>query len=640
MGAFFAIAFFFHFIIRYLELGKRFLLFVVYLAAFTFSFFNWYDNSRYFLGDIHFTFDQFYWIDALKYKNPLFFIFYISFFWVILGYGFFLLLKALQNSTGIMHNKLKYFIIAVGFGWIGTNPLFLPAFRISFYPYSNFLVGTYPLLVAYAIIRYQVMDIEVIIKKTIVFAGLFLASYAVLVSFAYLGSIFFENAVQNRWIAMGPFVLTLVLILRPLENFLRNVTDKYLFQKKYDYKQLLKTFTDKVLTVLDLKELVDLTVNQLVDVMKLENANILIHNDENKEFYIASTAGAHKRGYILSDSNRLVTYMYEHKKNVILKSAEIDTEIEKEMNKIGAELTMPLLHYKEMTGILILNKKKSDEEFTQDDIDVLLSMARALAVAITNAQLFDKLSVAQAQAAQSEKMAVIGTLSAGINHEICNPLSIIRGQCEMFLLNLKEGLYKNRSTKELLEKSKEIMQKVINEADRATVITRKLSSFSKPASRQNLDDVRVEDELDEVISLVEHDLHLLNIEIIKEIEGGLPCVSADPKQVQEIFFNIIRNAAQSIKGDGKVTIKAKSKDDKVFVDVEDTGAGINPENLKQIFNPFFTTKSPGKGTGLGLFIVRQIVEKNNGKISVQSELGKGTVVSLIFNAVTVKEKTI
>ena len=85
----------------------------------------------------------------------------------------------------------------------------------------------------------------------------------------------------------------------------------------------------------------------------------------------------------------------------------------------------------------------------------------------------------RAEAAQREKMAVIGTLSAGINHEICNPLGIARGQCEAFLLNLKDGLYKNKTTEELLQKAQEIMEKVIHETDRATTITKRLSSFAK-----------------------------------------------------------------------------------------------------------------------------------------------------------------
>ena len=109
-----------------------------------------------------------------------------------------------------------------------------------------------------------------------------------------------------------------------------------------------------------------------------------------------------------------------------------------DMNKLKLEIAIPLIVHEEMTGILTLGKKKSDEEYTQDDMDILIPLARTLAIAISNAEMFVELGKTQAEAAQREKMAVIGTLSAGINHEICNPLGIARGQCEAFILNLKD----------------------------------------------------------------------------------------------------------------------------------------------------------------------------------------------------------
>ncbi|MGB2600890.1 MAG: ATP-binding protein [Candidatus Omnitrophota bacterium] len=246
----------------------------------------------------------------------------------------------------------------------------------------------------------------------------------------------------------------------------------------------------------------------------------------------------------------------------------------------------------------------------------------------------EKLSEAQAQAAQREKMAVIGTLSAGINHEICNPLGIARGQCEMFLLNLKEGIYDDRPPEELIEKAREIMEKVINEMDRATVITKKLSLFAKPSNGTITNDVNVRNELKEVISFVEHDLKLDNISIKTDIEEGLPHIAADRKQIQEIFFNLIRNAAQSIENKGEILIRATNINNKVNIEIKDTGIGMDKNHLAQIFDSFFTTKEPGEGTGLGLFIVKQIVEKNEGRIAVKSELGVGTTFHLRFNTVT------
>ncbi|MEA3488941.1 MAG: ATP-binding protein [Candidatus Omnitrophota bacterium] len=478
------------------------------------------------------------------------------------------------------------------------------------------------------------MDIEVIIKKTIVFASLFIILFGVFVGITLITQ---ELIAEGRIFGLAISALIIIFSVRPLEDLLVRGTDKYLFQKKYDYRQLLRTFSDEVLTVLDLDMLVNLTVNKLVETMKLFNAAMLLHDEKNEEYRIVSSTGLEDVEFKLKDDEEIIVYLRKNRQHILFESEDgqisLSGNIKRKISGLRSSMVIPLFHHKDMVGILSLGKKKSDEEFTQDDFDILLPLARTLSIAIANARLFEKLSVAQAQAAQREKMAVIGTLSAGINHEICNPLGIARGQCEMFLLNLKEGLYAGKDPEDLLEKAKLIMQKVIDETDRATVITRKLSSFAKPAKGKLEGNVRLKKEIEEVASLVEHDLRLDNILIVREIQPDLPYIAADRKQVQEIFFNIIINAAQSIVSGGKITIRAKSDDKKVYVEIEDTGVGIKKTNLNQVFNPFFTTKDPGKGTGLGLFLVKQIVERNKGRISVQSEQGKGACFRLVFKAI-------
>ncbi|MBD3296469.1 MAG: GAF domain-containing protein, partial [Candidatus Omnitrophica bacterium] len=533
-------------------------------------------------------------------------------------YGIYKLAAAYIHEKSVQKRKIGYLLFGSIFGYLGGLKNFMIVAGIELfpiYPYGTYAIPVYTLIVAYAIIRHQLMDIEVIIKKTLVFTGLFAVSYTVFASVAYLGTELFENFTRNRWVAMIPSVLVIVVILRPLENFLRNITDKYLFQKKYDYKQLLKTFSDEVLTVLDLNRLIHLTVNNLADIMKLDNAAILLKDSDKGGYSMAGAAGLDSKAVYLAGDEPVIEVLRERKKYILSESdSKMNGRIRRRLDELDAALVIPLLHQKDLTGILTLGGKKSDEDFTQDDIDILLPLARTLAIAITNARLFEQLSESQAQAAQREKMAVIGTLSAGINHEICNPLGIARGQCEMFLLNLKEGIYAGKSPEDLLEKAEEIMRKVINETDRATVITRKLSSFAKPARGRIEDGVDVAAEMEEIVSLVEHELKLENITIERDISDTLPCIQADTKQIQEIFFNIIRNAAQSIKDEGTITFRAGRAGSRVKVEIEDTGSGIDGADLDQIFNPFFTTKEPGKGTGLGLFIVKQIVERNGGTI--------------------------
>ncbi|MDP8299852.1 MAG: ATP-binding protein [Candidatus Tantalella remota] len=476
---------------------------------------------------------------------------------------------------------------------------------------------------------------ESCVKKIFVFAGLFLISCVVVAVLSVLSQEGFKDlAGARRWVSVIPGVFVVVLMLRPLENVLRGVSDRVLFQKKYDYKHSLRMFSNEVNTILYLDMLVKLTVCKLVDIMKLENVVIMLYDEAEKFFYVSASEGVVMSGIEIASGDRIIDVLKMEGKYIRLDNGQISGGIgdaEKDIiRELDSAMILPLSHRNEMVGMLSLGKKKSDEEFTEDDLDILEPLARTLSIAIVNAQLFEKLSEAQARAAQREKMAVIGTLSAGINHEICNPLGIARGQCEMFLLNLKEGIYNDKSHEELLEKAQTIMDKVIREMDRATVITRKLSSFAKPSRDSIRDDVDVAKEIEEVISLVEYDLNLDDISVEQDIEPDLPPIAADPKQVQEIFFNIMRNAAQAMEGVGTIIMAASSAGKSVFIEIKDSGKGISFANLGKIFDPFFSTKDPGSGTGLGLFIVKQIVEHNGGKISVESEQGEGTVVRLEF----------
>lgn len=232
-----------------------------------------------------------------------------------------------------------------------------------------------------------------------------------------------------------------------------------------------------------------------------------------------------------------------------------------------------------------------------------------------------------------------GKLLSVINHEISNPLGIARGQCEAFLLNMQDGYYKDKSPEELIEKVKEIMMKVIRETDRAAAITRSLSDLAKPA-KPEMEAVDVSSEIDNVAQFIGYELKLENIEFEKNVEAGLPAILVDRKQFQEILFNVIRNAGQAIGEKGRISISARGAGSKIVIDISDNGSGILEDKIKELFNPFFTTKGPGKGTGLGLFIARQMVERNGGQIYLkETSVGGGSTFRLEFNAAAVNAAT-
>ncbi|HXF29186.1 MAG TPA: GAF domain-containing protein, partial [Chlamydiales bacterium] len=433
--------------------------------------------------------------------------------------------------------------LATFFGFVGGSFAFLPVYNSKIFPYGVFFVVLYPALMTYAIIKHQLLDIEVIIRRTAVFAGLFAFVYGIFTVVTVIGQGFFESNMHwNQWVSMIPTVLIITFTLRPLENLLTNATEKFLFQKKYDYKVLLKTFTNEVLTVLDLQKLTEQTISGPMKIMKLESAAILLFDREASIYRISAASGIKDKAVVFKQSDAVVSYL-KQTHQPILKDKSADqmdghSGLRDDFKKLNAQLCLPIAHHDALIGILALGMKKSGEEFTPEDIDILTTLARTLGIAIANARLFDQLSKTQAEAAQREKMAVIGTLAAGINHEICNPLGIVRGQCEMFLLNLMDGIYNSKTREEICQICTDIMNKVIKETDRATGITKKLSGFAKPSKKNESEEVFIEKEAEEVLGLIGHDLKLNNIVFSQTFAADFPPIFADKRQIQEVLFNI------------------------------------------------------------------------------------------------------
>ncbi|MEA3305654.1 MAG: HAMP domain-containing sensor histidine kinase, partial [Candidatus Omnitrophota bacterium] len=211
--------------------------------------------------------------------------------------------------------------------------------------------------------------------------------------------------------------------------------------------------------------------------------------------------------------------------------------------------------------------------------------------------------------------------------------SVIRGQCETFVLNRREGLYKNKSSGELLEKAAVIMQRVIKETDRASEITKRLTEFTKPVKAEVFEKIDLKKEIDGALDSLSSEPGFSAVKIVKNTPDGFFFITADKKQIRQILINILKNASQSLNGPigGKKIMLAIEKEKHFLkIEIKDTGCGIKKEIINKVFDPFFTTKNNSGGTGLGLFIVKQLVDRNKGRIEVKSGLGAGTMVTLRF----------
>ena len=219
------------------------------------------------------------------------------------------------------------------------------------------------------------------------------------------------------------------------------------------------------------------------------------------------------------------------------------------------------------------------------------------------------------QLQQREKLSSIGLLAAGVAHEVNTPLTGVSSYTQMLLGMLPETDPKHA-----------LLQKVRRQADRASDIVNNLLNFSRTGNVTEFGEVDVNRVLKDTLQLLEPQMRRSHIEIVRAFDLDLPKVFANAGKLQQVFTNLILNARDACSEGGRITLTttASAEDDSVTIEVADTGHGIAPENVAKIYDPFFTTKGVGRGTGLGLAVSYGIVQEHSGQITVNSTPGKGT----------------
>ncbi|MEQ8172898.1 MAG: ATP-binding protein, partial [Candidatus Eremiobacterota bacterium] len=313
---------------------------------------------------------------------------------------------------------------------------------------------------------------------------------------------------------------------------------------------------------------------------------------------------------------------------------------------IPTEVNCRLIDYKDREAILSsardITKRKETEHLLIAEKERSEKARKELEIA------YNELKSAQSRILQSEKMASIGQLAAGIAHEINNPIGFIGGNLrslEKYINKFLEfmeaqsdvikefkitssieelsGKRKKLKIDYITEDIKELIKESLDGTERVTKIVQDLKSFSRLDEGAALRHADINESIDRTLNIVWNEIKY-KAKVIKEY-GNIPDIACYPQQLTQVFMNLLVNASQAIEKDGEIFIKTWYDSDSVCTSIRDTGYGIKEENLNKIFEPFFTTKEVGQGTGLGLSIIYDIIKKHNGDITVESTEGKGTV---------------
>lgn len=287
-------------------------------------------------------------------------------------------------------------------------------------------------------------------------------------------------------------------------------------------------------------------------------------------------------------------------------------------------LLLPVYVNTQWWGLLGFDDVEADRSWTDEDVGLLQTAAEVLGAFVERGVAQENLQAAHAQLLQTEKMATIGALVAGVAHEINTPLGAISSMHDTLL----RGLAKLRGAVDTSDPKVVKALGVVDDANqvirsatsRVLEIVRRLKDFAR-YDEGELEDVDLHEELNDTLSLAHHELKH-GVQVHRSF-GAVPTIQGYANQIDQVFLNLVVNAKQAMGGKGELWITTRAEEDGVRIEVHDNGPGIDPDKLEAIFAPGFTTKKKGAGLGLGLAICQQIIDKHHGKIWAENRAEGG-----------------
>jgi len=543
--------------------------------------------------------------------------------------------QKMRRSQGIFKNQVLYVSVGTAIGFVSGVTNYFPWYRIPIPPILNPFISLYVVMVAYAIIRYHLMDINVAITRTAVFAGV----YALVLGLPLAGALAWQPQLERLlgvkwWVGLWVVGAGLATGAHYVNLYFQRRAEERLRREERQYQAALAQASHGMTQLRDLKKLLNMIVHVITRAVGLSHAAVFLEDSgENGGAFVLRACRYHRfltSVERLPASDPLVSLLNDAQEPIVMEELQaqlvgVVPRSQKETNKalafsrmqaLNASVAVPSFMQERLIGFLVLGEKLNRQVFTSEDLSVFSTLANQAALAIENARFFEEIKTNEAYMIQSEKMASLGQLASGMAHEIHNPLAIISGEAQLYL----EG---SRGKSEEVDK---LLASIIDECNRAADITRRILRFAKPG-KQEFVPVDVRAVIEESLPLVAYRIRLDRVERQVVFPPEAPKVLGNQNQIQEVFLNLILNACQAMgEQGGKLTITGAVKGHELQVQVTDTGPGIPYAKLSKIFDPFYTTKH--SGTGLGLFVSQRIVRAHNGSMTVQSVEGKGTTFTV------------
>lgn len=493
------------------------------------------------------------------------------------------------------------------------------------------LICAIPITFAIAIIKYHLLDIDEVLNRSLVY-GIVILILIVLYS-VVIGIFVSSFHISDQSMVSAAAAILLALIFQPVKTKVQKFVDKKFFRVQYNFRNELSKFTSQIKNYNDIKSLSEYLIREINNLIPVEK--IAFSELDNQTGKLLITA-QNNFDQIANKSLRIKPETLERKwfqvaavKNKVEGNANISTIFQNTLVRWNINLVVPIKSVNEdLYGFIILGNKKSGFKFSTEDVDLLKDIGINAGSTIERIKLQEQLIREQLEAERLEELNNQKSMFVStVSHDLKTPLTSIKIFAEMLLENEKS----------LSDKSKNHLEIIEGETDRLTRLINNVLDFSKierGIKDYSFREIHFNEIVKNVIERMQYTLKMKSFILKTDLSDFKDLISGDADAITEAIENLISNAIRFSGDQKEITISTYSQDGFVSVRVTDKGIGIHQSDLEKIFNPFFRSEDAKlkkiEGTGLGLPIVKHIVEEHKGKIEIKSTPGSGSTFIMSF----------
>ena len=549
----------------------------------------------------------------------------ISFFSLIVGYK-----KAMLEEE---RAQIKWIFYGL---FVGLGPFILlyqlpQLFNINLptEEITNIFFIFIPLAFAFSIVKFKLMDIELVINRSLVYFILTIFTVSI-----YLLSVNFIQSISSRFFTAHTTTVSVFAALaaavafHPARKRIQDFVDRAFFRMSYDYRKAILSFNEKAYKMVNRGQLLDFFLQKTKGTLALESIGISIYVHDAGKLKLLIARNGEKDLDSLAALSLEMDKVFA-KRDAVRMEENLDFSHEGRLRERNIEIIIPLsLKSSDITGLLALGKKKSGERFTRDDLELLLAMVRDLALNLERIRLLEEVIYERVEKEKLSELVRLKTeFISTVSHELRTPMSSIRGLAEI----LQAGKIKDKA------KQGELISLVASESSRLSRFLHNILDFGKieqNAKSYKFQKVAAQPLIQETVKLFQHRLDSEGFLLETRLPEKPVSLEADPDALRQALTNLIDNAIKYSSDEKVIAVELTQEGKQVEIRVRDKGIGIPKKEQGRIFEGFYrhdeAIRHSPKGVGLGLKIIKHIMDAHRGEIRVESQPGEWSTFSLIF----------